>query len=90
MGVPSKEELEQALKEAVRMRESSEDPHHLAKAILNLNYRIHLLETVLSKAKLFLHSGLAAEEHSALEVAIKQAERAAEPSGSDRKDFGLE
>ena len=45
MGVPTKEELEQALSEAARMREHGEDPHHLAKVVLNHNYRIEQLET---------------------------------------------
>ena len=35
MGRPSKEELASALAEAGRMREQGEDPHHVAKCLLN-------------------------------------------------------
>lgn len=90
MGVPTKQELEQALATAVQMREQNTDENHLAKALLNLNYRLHTLEKVMDRAKLFLHSGLAAEEHAALQKAIDQAERAATRAGDEHQDFGLE
>ena len=44
MGRPSKEELASALAEAGRMREQGEDPHHVAKCLLNHDYRLKLLE----------------------------------------------
>ena len=70
MGVPSKEELDTALKEAIRMREQGDDPHHLAKAFLNHNYRIEVLEKVLHAAELYMHSGQGGQEHSQLVRAI--------------------
>ena len=39
MGMPTEAELREALAEAARMREQGEDRHHLAKALLNLEYR---------------------------------------------------
>ena len=76
MGVPSKEELDAALSEAARMREQGEDPQHIAKALLNHNYRIDTLEKVLHAADLYLHSGQASQEHSKLVRAIDVAKKA--------------
>lgn len=76
MGVPSKEELDTALHEAVRMREQGEDPHYLAKVLLNHNYRIDTLMKVLHAAELYLHSGQASHEHSQLVRAIEVAKKA--------------
>lgn len=90
MGVPSKEELDSALKEAARMREQGEDPHHLAKTLLNHNYRIETLEKVLHAAELFMHSGQAGHEHSQLVRAIEAAKKASsDSSDSDVLDYGL-
>lgn len=90
MGTPNRKEFEEALAEAARMREQGEDPHHVAKALLNLNYRLHALENVLEAAQHFLHSGLAPHEHTELLKAIAAAERAARIVGAARDDFGLE
>jgi len=38
MGMPTEEELREALSEEARMREQGEDPHHIAKALLNFDY----------------------------------------------------
>ena len=90
MGVPSKEELDTALHEAVRMREQGDDPHHLAKVLLNHNYRIETLTKVLHAAELYLHSGQASNEHSQLVRAIDIAKKASVNS-NDRStlDYGL-
>ena len=90
MGVPSKEELDIALTEAARMREQGEDPHHLAKALLNHNYRIEVLEKVLRAADLYIHSGQSGQEHSQLVRAIEIAKKA-NTNSSDAKvlDHGL-
>ncbi|MFM7272782.1 MAG: hypothetical protein ACKO4A_02865 [Gammaproteobacteria bacterium] len=91
MGVPSKAETEQALAEAIRMREQGQDEHHLAKVLLNLNYRFHLMEDAIAAAKHFLHSGLAPHEHARLVKAIAAVESAGQrPATEKRKDFGLE
>jgi len=76
MGTPTTQEMEEALAEAARMREKDEDARHVAKALLSLNYRVHLLERVESAAKHFLHSGLAPHEHTELVKAIEAADRA--------------
>ena len=59
-----------ALKEAAKMREHGEDPHHIAKALLNCNYRLKNLEKVLRAAELYLHSGQSSTEHRNLVSAI--------------------
>lgn len=90
MGVPSKEELETALTEAARMREQGEDPHYLAKVLLNHNYRIDNLEKVLRAAELYLHSGHSSQEHSQLVRAIEAAKKAGSNSNdSQTLDYGL-
>ena len=71
MGKPTDEEMEIALAEAARMREQGEDPHFLAKTLLNLNYRIKYLEDVMRAAELYTHSGMGSTEHLKLVSAIK-------------------
>lgn len=89
MGVPSKQELEQALSEAVRLREQGEDPHHLAKTLLNHNYRIEQLEKVLHAAEVYLHSGHGGHEHSVLLRAIETAKQASTDSDQHNElDYG--
>lgn len=83
MGVPTEQELEAALREAIRMREGGDDPHHLAKSLLNFNYRMGLLEDVMSKAKLYLHSGQSSTEHARLLKAIDKAEHASRVPGNE-------
>lgn len=90
MGVPTEQELQSALSEAARMREQGEDPHHLGKVLLNLNYRLQLLEKVLFTAELYLHSGHGASEHARLLKAIEAAKNAAlTSSDGDELEFGL-
>ncbi len=84
MGKPTEEELEAALKEAQRMREQGEDPHHVAKALLNLDYRNGFLKSVLSAAENYLNSGMAEREHTQLIKAIEKA-RAADDLGAHRE-----
>ena len=54
MGKPTPEELQKALTEAGRMREKGEDSHFLAKSILNMNFRIKILEKVTSGVKFIM------------------------------------
>ncbi|WP_455198954.1 hypothetical protein [Kaarinaea lacus] len=90
MGVPTEEELQQALEEAGRMREQGEDPHHLAKTLLNHHYQIEMLEKVLRAAELYIHSGHAGTEHAALIRAIEGAKKARSDSGDhEQLDYGL-
>lgn len=90
MGKPTDEELTQALAEASRMREQDEDPHHVAKALLNMQYRFKHLEKVLHAAEHYLHSGLAASEHTKLVKAIEEYHAADHRSaGEDDESFAL-
>lgn len=81
MGMPTDEELREALRHAAGMREHGKDPHHVAKSLLNLNYRLKQLEKVMHAAELFLNSGLAVQEHQRLEKAIEEARRAIDRTG---------
>lgn len=91
MGMPSREELTEALEEAARMREAGADPHHLAKALLNHNYRLQQLEHVLEAAERYLHSGQAVTEHQRLRKAIEEARSAmARTAAAESTRFGLD
>ncbi|HDP89350.1 MAG TPA: hypothetical protein ENN42_05260 [Thioalkalivibrio sp.] len=70
MSKPTDVELKQALAEAARMREHGEDPHHVAKALLNLHYRFRYLEDVLVAAEHYLR-GQGEHEHARLVRAIE-------------------
>lgn len=90
MGVPTDEELKTALDEAARMREQGEDPFHIAKTLLNHNYRLDLLEKVLHSAELYLHSGHGNSEHARLMRAIETAKNAKRISTTHSQlDYGL-
>lgn len=89
MGKPTDEELMQALAEAARMRESGSDPHHIAKALLNFNYRLKYLEKVLEAAEYYLRGEDAHLHHQlqeAIEVARREERRTA---GTDAEQTGL-
>lgn len=75
MGKPTAEELQQALDAAIKMREGGNDPDHIAKSLLNLNYRVICLEHVLAAAQRYLHSGQSSIEHRKLLAAIAAAEK---------------
>ena len=87
MGRPTGEELEIALAQAIQLREQGEDTHHMAKALLNLNYRMKFMEDVLDKADLYLHSGEGAKEHADLVRAIERANLAARAAGEEDEDI---
>lgn len=90
MGVPTEQELKQALGEAARLREQGEDPHYLAKTLLNHHYRIEKLEKVLHAAEVYLHSGHGGHEHSLLLRAIETAKQASTDADQhDALDYGL-
>ena len=91
MGMPTEEELREALAVAQQMREQGQDPHHLAKALLNFHYQVKYLERVLHAAELFIHSGMAVAEHQRLRKAIQEARGAVERTGAQEPTrFGLE
>jgi len=89
MGKPTILELRQALDEAANMREKAEDPHFLAKSLLNLHYRIGFLEKVMHAAELYLR-GEGGQEHAALVRAIETAKKEdAHTAGDDSKSLFL-
>ena len=75
MSRPTDEELKIALQKAAEMRDHGEDEQFLGKSLLNHNHRLKLLQHVLHAAKLYLHSGDGAREHSELLKAINEAEK---------------
>jgi len=87
MGQPTAKELEIALAEAERLREKGLDEHYLGKSLLNLNYRLKLMEDVLAKASLYLHSGEGAREHAELVRAIERAERSRSIPNDDEDEI---
>jgi hypothetical protein len=90
MGKPTEEEFAAALKEAQRMREQGEDPHHVAKALLNMNYQSSFLRGVLQAAENYLNSGMAEREHTLLLRAIEKAREVDDLGGHrERPALGL-
>lgn len=73
MGMPTDSELKEALATAAEMREQGHDSHHIAKSLLNLNYRVKQLEKVLQAAERYYHSGMAVQEQTRLKLAIDAA-----------------
>lgn len=88
MGKPTEEEYKQAIEEAIRMREQEDDPHHMAKALLNLNYRLKYLQRVLHQADYYLHFGQEEAEHTKLLKMIKEAKHAEQEEDPDTDSFG--
>lgn len=84
MGKPTETELQQAISAAVKMRESGQDPDHVAKCLLNLNYRLQKLDRVLSTTRRFLHAGQSVSDHRHLLKVLEEAEKAnADPDSDD-------
>lgn len=88
MGKPTADQLEQALAQAAWLREHDMDEYFLGKSLLNHNYRLHLLEDVLHKARLYLHSGSSAQAHRELLRAIERAEAASRDAGEEGEGLG--
>ncbi len=76
MGKPTEEELRRALEAAGKMRELGKDPYHVAKALLNANYRLRLMEKVLKAADRFVAQGQSVQAHRDLVSAIREAKAA--------------
>lgn len=90
MGKPTEQELETALSEAKRLRESGQDTHFLGKALLNCNYRNSILLEVLHTAERYLRSGMAEAEHTRLVRAIDRARQAEDRSAHrEQETIGL-
>ncbi len=90
MTKPTEEELQQALAEAGRMREMGEDPHHIAKALLNCHYQSGYLLAVLHSAEDYLRSGMSEREHTRLVRAVEKAREVDDRSAKvERPSLGL-
>jgi len=76
MSRPTSEQLNIALHQAAKLRESGEDEFYIGKSLMNLNYRMRYMEQVMHAAKEFLHAGLAGKEQTDLQMAIEKAEKA--------------
>jgi hypothetical protein len=86
MGKPTEEELNQALEEVSRMREHGDDPHFVAKSMLNIYYRFRLLEKILQATERYLHSGQGAQEHTLLVKAINEYHAKEKRSAGEDED----
>ena len=93
MGKPTKEQMQQALVAAERLRDLDLDEDHLGKTLLYLNQRQQLLERVFEAAKHYLHAGHDQHEHTRLVQAVDAARRGLSERDrrqEERVDFGLE
>lgn len=72
MGKPTDEELKEALAEAGRMREKGEDPHHIAKALLNCHFRLQHAEKVYQAAQEYFRTGMEEAYHSRLVKVLEE------------------
>lgn len=75
---PSAEQIDAALAAAKKLRET-DDPDSVGHYLLYLHDRSQHLEEVYTQVYHFLHSGMAAREHSVLLRTIEKAEKAAHP-----------
>ena len=90
MGKPTDQELQTALTEARRLRESGEDSSFLGKALLNCHYQHSSLLDVLHAAERYLHSGMAEQEHVRLLRAIDKARAVNDRDGRrEQETIGL-
>ncbi|MGH8493639.1 MAG: hypothetical protein ACRERR_11135 [Moraxellaceae bacterium] len=87
MGKPTEAELQQAITAAVKMRESGQDPDHVAKCLLNLNYRLQKLDRLLITTRRYLHAGQSVTDHRLLLKVLEEAEKAG--AGPDHDDLPL-
>ena len=89
MGTPSKQELDQALKCAIEMREHSEDPNFIAKSLLNHHYRLKKTEHVISVVKRYLRTGCATTDHAKMIKALEAYDNI-DHEVINYSDFGLD
>lgn len=75
MSAPDKEELKNALSTAQEMRNTNQDPHHVARSLLTLDQRFRAAEHVVEAAKIYLHSGEGGTEHARLVKAIEDFDK---------------
>lgn len=76
MGKPSHHELREALDRAIAMRESGQDPHFVAKSLLNLHYRLLMAEKAVAATRHYLHSGQSPDGRRELMRALEDSDLA--------------
>jgi thioredoxin-like negative regulator of GroEL len=76
MSKPTREELELALSTARMMREQSDDPCYMAKALLNCHYQSSFLREVMQAAQEYLRSGQSEAAHTRLLRVVEKARQA--------------
>lgn len=84
MGRPTKEELAQALAAAGRMREQGKDELHLAKCLLNHDYRLRQLEQLYQAVEHYVRSGQSDIEHGKLVRLLEKIRSEEEHPGLER------
>lgn len=91
MGMLTEGELKEALAVAAEMREKGQDPHHLAHALLNLNYQNSHYRHLLEALEHYVNSGMATLELQRLHLAINKTKAAIARTGNiEAEKFGLE
>ena len=75
MSALDRDELKNALSKAQEMRDTNQDPDHVAGSLLTLDQRFRAAEHVVEAAKIYLHSGEGGAEHARLVKAIEAFDR---------------
>ena len=87
----SESELKEALAAAARMRETGQDPHRVAHALLNLHYQNVQYQHLLAALEHYMHSGMATLELQRLRIEIDKTRDAISRTGQiEAERFGLE
>lgn len=91
MGMLSESELKEALAAAAKMRETGQDPHRVAHALLNLHFQNVQYHHLLDALEHYMHSGMATLELQRLRIAIEKTRDAISRTGHiETEKFGLE
>jgi hypothetical protein len=91
MGMLSESELKEALAAAAHMRETGQDPHQVARALLNLNYQNRQFHHLLEALEHYMHSGMATLELQRLRLSIDKTKDSISRTGHiEEEKFGLE
>ena len=91
MGKPTEQQLQQAIATAISMREEGHDPHNVAKALLNNQYRLDHLEQVFKLTEHYLKAGQDEQIHARLVRAIEHYHQLEDRASSvDHLKFGLD
>lgn len=91
MSKPTDEELKTALRRAMIMKETGDDPEFLAKSLLNHHYRLTYLPEILFAADLYLNHGMAEADRTKLLRLIEKAKTSEDNTAKiEHYNFGLE